>query len=63
MLDLSLTPDLRQDVLKKVLAAYCPDIPDERFDELMESLEKADMDQKSSEPPAPDDTPDDGGQE
>lgn len=62
VLDLGLTPDLRQDVLKKVLAAYCPDIPDERFDELMESLEKADMDQKNSEPPEPP-TPDDGDQE
>ena len=62
VLDLGLTPDLRQDVLKKVLAAYCPDIPDERFDELMESLEKADMDRKNSEPPEPP-APNDGGQE
>lgn len=40
VLDMGLGDGLREEVLKKVLAAYCPDIPDERFDELVEQLQK-----------------------
>lgn len=40
VLDMGLTDDLREEVLKKVLAAYCPDIQDERFDALVEKLQK-----------------------
>lgn len=40
VLDMRLGDGLREEVLKKVLAAYCPDIPDERFDELIEQLQK-----------------------
>lgn len=40
VLDMGLGDGLREEVLKKVMAAYCPDIPDERFDELVEQLQK-----------------------
>ena len=40
VLDMGLGDGLREEVLKKVMAAYCPDMPDERFDELVEQLQK-----------------------
>lgn len=50
VLDMGLGDGLREEVLKKVLAAYCPDIPDERFDELVEQLRKQTDDKTHSEP-------------
>lgn len=38
VLDMGLVDDLKVEVLKKVLAAYCPDISDDRFDELVDEL-------------------------
>jgi ribosomal protein L12E/L44/L45/RPP1/RPP2 len=48
-----LTPELKQEVLKKVLAAYCPDVTDERVDELMASLEDLDKTYSDPTPPTP----------
>lgn len=53
VLDLGLTDGLREEVLKKVLAAYCPDLPDERFDELVEGMEKERQDIIHAEPETP----------
>lgn len=53
VIDLGLTDDLKEEVMKKVLAAYCPDLPDERFDELIESLHKQQEDKLNVEPPEP----------
>lgn len=50
VLDMGLGDGLREEVLKKVLAAYCPDIPDERFDELVEQLQKQTDDKMHAEP-------------
>lgn len=50
VLDMGLGDGLREEVLKKVLAAYCPDIPDERFDELVEQLRKQTDDKTHAEP-------------
>lgn len=49
VLDLDLTPELKQEVLKKVVAAYTPDLPDDRFDELMDSLKKEQVDRENAE--------------
>lgn len=57
VLDLNLTPELKQEVLKKVLAAYCPDVTDERVDELMASLEDLDKTYSDPAPPTPSGTP------
>lgn len=38
VLDMQLTEGLKEEVLKKVIAAYCPNISDERFDELLNEL-------------------------
>lgn len=57
VLDLNLTPELKQEVLKKVLAAYCPDVTDERVDELMASLEDLDKTYSDPAPPTPSETP------
>jgi len=61
VLDLNLTDGLREEVLKKVLAAYCPDIPDERFDELLKQMEKERQDQLHAEPPEPPVPPNEDG--
>ena len=50
VLDMGLGDGLREEVLKKVLAAYCPDIPDERFDELVEQLQKQTDNKTHAEP-------------
>lgn len=50
VLDMGLGDGLREEVLKKVMAAYCPDIPDERFDELVEQLQKQTDDKTHAEP-------------
>ena len=50
VLDMGLGDGLREEVLKKVMAAYCPDIPDERFDELVEQLQKQTDDKAHAEP-------------
>lgn len=60
VLDLGLTDGLREEVLKKVLAAYCPDLPDDRFDEIMAGMEQDGIDQKNAEPSA---SPPDAGQD
>lgn len=57
VLDLNLTPELKQEVLKKVLAAYCPDVTAERVDELMASLEDLDKTYSDPAPPTPSETP------
>lgn len=49
VLDLGLTDGLKQEVLKKVITAYCPDIPDERFDELVKEVEQDNADKVYSE--------------
>ena len=57
VLDMDLTDGLREEVLKKVMAAYCPDIPDERFDELIEQMQKSEDDKTNAEPTAPEGPP------
>lgn len=52
VLDLGLTSDINKEVLKKVLAAYCPDLPDDRFDELVNSVDAEKDDQQNSNPPS-----------
>lgn len=52
VLDMDLTDGLRKEVLKKVMAAYCPDIPDERFDELVEQMQTSEEDKTNAEPTA-----------
>lgn len=49
VLDMQLTHGLSEEVLKKVLAAYCPDMSDERFDELVEELRQAETDRENAE--------------
>lgn len=50
VLDLQLTNKIKEEVLKKVLAAYCPNITDERFDELLEDVKNDEDDKVYSEP-------------
>ena len=50
VLDMDLVDGMNVEVLKKVLSAYCPDIPGERFDELVEQMEKARDDAANREP-------------
>lgn len=50
VLDMDLTDGLKEEVLKKVITAYCPDMPDERFDELIDELEKKQADEKNALP-------------
>ena len=50
VLDMGLGDGLREEVLKKVMAAYCPDILDERFDELVEQLQKQTDNKTHAEP-------------
>lgn len=52
VLDLGLSEELRVEVLKKVLASYCPDLPDDRFDEILNAEEKDRQDALHAEPPA-----------
>jgi len=49
VLDMGLTHGLSEEVLKRVLAAYCPDISDERFDELVEELRQEEIDRQNAE--------------
>lgn len=50
VLDMNLTDGLQEEVLKKVLAVYCPDMPDERFDELIEDMKRRQADKANQEP-------------
>lgn len=50
VLDMNLTDGLQEEVLKKVLAVYCPDMPDERFDELVEDMKRRQADKMNQEP-------------
>lgn len=50
VLDMNLTDGLQEEVLKKVLAVYCPDMPDERFDELVEDMKRRQADRANQEP-------------
>ena len=50
VLDLGLSNGLRIEVLKKVLASYCPDIPDDRFDEIINEAETERQDEIHAEP-------------
>jgi hypothetical protein len=50
VLDLGLTTGLRVEVLKKVLTAYCPDLSDDRFDELMNQMQQEEDDKNNAEP-------------
>lgn len=49
VLDLGLTNGLKEEVLKKVIAAYCPNITDERFDELLDEVKAEGNDRVYSE--------------
>ncbi|WP_044503180.1 hypothetical protein [Megasphaera massiliensis] len=51
VLDMGLTDGLREEVLKKVLGAYCPDLTDDRFDALVSEMETSRADEEHSEPP------------
>lgn len=51
VLDLGLTNGLKEEVLKKVIAAYCPNITDERFDELLDEVKAEGNDRVYSEEP------------
>lgn len=44
VLDLDLTPGIKKEVLKKVLAAYCPNLTGDRVSELIQELEKEETD-------------------
>lgn len=50
VLDMNLSNGLNEEVLKRVLATYCPDITDERFDEIVEELRQAVTDAENAEP-------------
>lgn len=50
VLDMNLTDGLQEEVLKKVLAVYCPDMPDERFNELIEDMKRRQADKANQEP-------------
>ena len=50
VLDMDLAPGMKEEVLKKVLAAYCPDLPDERFDELVVEQQRQQADVLNREP-------------
>ncbi|WP_292017761.1 MULTISPECIES: hypothetical protein [unclassified Megasphaera] len=50
VLDMNLTDGLQEEVLKRVLAVYCPDMPDERFDELIEDMKRRQADKANQEP-------------
>lgn len=52
VLDLGLTNGLKEEVLKKVIAAYCPNITDERFGELLDEMKAEGNDQIYSEEPS-----------
>ena len=49
VLDMQLTEGLKEEVLKKVIAAYCPNITDERFDELLDEVKAEGNDRVYSE--------------
>lgn len=49
VLDMNLSIGLNEEVLKRVLATYCPDITDERFDEIVEELRQSVMDAENAE--------------
>lgn len=49
VLDMNLTSGLNEEVLKKVLSAYCPDLSDDRFDELVEELRQEEADRENAE--------------
>ena len=52
VLDLGLTNGLKEEVLKKVVAAYCPNITDERFDELLDEMREEGNDRIYGEEPS-----------
>lgn len=52
VLDLGLTNGLKEEVLKKVIAAYCPNITDERFDELLDEMREEGNDRIYGEEPS-----------
>lgn len=53
VLDLQLTNAIKEEVLKKVIAAYCPNISDKRFDELLEDVRESENNKIYSEPLSP----------
>ena len=52
VLDLGLTNGLKEEVLKKVISAYCPNITDERFDELLDEMREEGNDRIYGEEPS-----------
>lgn len=48
LLDMDLAPGMKPEVLKKLLSLYLPDLPPERFDELVKEAETAEIEQASS---------------
>ncbi len=53
VLDLNLMDDMKKQVLKKVIAAYLPDISDEDYDELMAAYDKQARETDYNNPPPP----------
>lgn len=42
VLDLNLSKEMKKEVAKNVLTAYCPDISENRFDEIINSIKDTD---------------------
>lgn len=49
VLDMNLSNGLNEEVLKRVLATYCPDITDERFDEIINEFNQEILDAANAE--------------
>ena len=54
VLDMGLTAGIKQEVLQRVIAAYCPNITDERYDELMAGLDREQADELNANRAEPD---------
>lgn len=53
VLDMNLAAGIKVEVLKKVMGTYLPDLPSDRYDELVDEAEQEETDQMHAEPPFP----------
>lgn len=61
VLDMDLSDEVRLETLRHILAAYAPDLPADRFDEIIADAEKKLREKDYNEPPAPGNKPPDAG--
>ena len=57
VLDMQLTSKVKAEVARQVLAAYVPELPSDRFDAIIEDIEKESSEPAYNEPPEPPEPP------